>query len=277
VRSSYVLKGLSALDTPLILRDSADVLIFPGLDNHGYVVGLASSMRSVEEALRLRYRIFNLEMGEGLRSSEISGMDRDRFDDQMSHLVLIDKHSGEMVGTYRMQTVTRALAGEGIYSAQEYDLTALQPYFNQLIELGRACLTPEHRTVAAVLHMWQGIACYLLMNKCRYLFGCVSITSADPDDGWRALRTIRSRGWLHGDLFVPARPEYNCGALNRESDLALDGSVALPPLFRAYSKIGAKVISEPALDRDFGTIDFLMMLDGLEVKKSTLDVLNDTP
>jgi putative hemolysin len=37
--------------------------------------------------------------------------------------------------------------------------------------------------------------------------------------------------------------------------------VRAPKLLRAYLTIGAKICSEPAIDRDFKTIDFLTLLD----------------
>ncbi|HUX05912.1 MAG TPA: GNAT family N-acyltransferase [Acidobacteriota bacterium] len=273
VYSSFVSRELTSPDDPWVCRERADIYTFPAVKSSKYVLGLAGSSRCVEEALRLRYRIFNLELGEGLQSSADTGVDRDCFDEQMSHLVLLDRNSGEMVGTYRMQTARRAFEVKGIYSAREYDLSPLEPCYNGLIELGRACLAAGHRTLAAVLHMWQGIASYVLMNDCRYLVGCISITSNNPDDGWRAMETIRSRGYLHPEIFLRARPEYGCGPAPREENECPGESIALPPLFRAYARMGAKVISEPALGREFGTVDFLMFLDGFEVKKSTLDVL----
>ncbi len=37
--------------------------------------------------------------------------------------------------------------------------------------------------------------------------------------------------------------------------------VRAPKLLRAYLTIGAKICSEPAIDREFKTIDFLTLLD----------------
>ena len=54
----------------------------------------------------------------------------------------------------------------------------------------------------------------------------------------------------------------------------LGNAIPLPKLFRAYMSLGAQVISEPALDREFGTVDFLVMLDGHWVALSKLDVLD---
>ena len=251
----------------------ADICLFPELSQKRYLVGIASSRKCIEAALRLRYSIFNLELGEGLAESAATGMDEDRFDEQMTHLVMLDRRSNELVGTYRMQTVEQAMAGEGLYSAREYDLTPLEPYFDRLVELGRACLSRKHRSVTALLNLWLGIGAFMNMHGCRYLFGCCSLTSTDPYDGWRAMKTIRRKGCLHPEIFLRANEGYSCGDPSRENDPEIGKAVPLPKLFRTYIRVGTQVISEPALDREFGTVDFLVMLDGLTVKKSTLDVL----
>jgi len=253
-------------------RGEADIYAFPSAKRGKYITGIAGTRRCVEEALRLRFKVFNIELGEGLDSSRETGLDEDEFDDQMTHLVLFHKRSGELVGTYRMQTVTQAMAAGGIYSAREYDLEQLEPYFDKLVELGRACLAVEHRKLAAIINLWLGIGGFMNLHNSRYLFGCCSLTSANPDDGWRALKTIRRKGYLHPELLLPAKEAYSCGPASRENDPELS-AIPLPKLFRAYIRIGSEVISEPAIDREFGTVDFLVLLDGYRVKKKTLDVL----
>ena len=253
-------------------RGEADIYAFPSANRGKYITGIAGTRRCVEEALQLRFRIFNIELGEGLNSSRDTGLDEDEFDDQMTHLVLLHRHSGELVGTYRMQTVAQAMAAGGMYSAREYDLTQLEPYFDKLVELGRACLAAEHRKLAAIMNLWLGIGAFMNLHASRYVFGCCSLTSVDPDDGWRALKTIRSNGHLHPELLLPANEAHSCGPASRENDPELS-AIPLPKLFRAYMRIGTKVISEPAIDREFGTVDFLVLLDGHRVKKKTLDVL----
>jgi putative hemolysin len=62
---------------------------------------------------------------------------------------------------------------------------------------------------------------------------------------------------------VQPRPGYECLALNAEP-LGF-GEVKLPKLFATYLGIGAKVCSAPAIDRRFRTIDFLVVLDVLEL------------
>jgi putative hemolysin len=44
-------------------------------------------------------------------------------------------------------------------------------------------------------------------------------------------------------------------------DQLAEDVVEIPKLLRAYLAIGAKICGPPALDRQFGTIDFLTLLD----------------
>lgn len=252
------------------LWNEVDVLRLPRLKTDRYILGFACSDRSVRLAQRLRFEVFNLELKEGLESSFESGLDIDPFDAQMDHMVLLDREGREIVGTYRLQTVRKGLAQRGLYASEEYDLKALEPLYDDLVECGRACLAPAHRNFAALHMLWLGIAGYLELCGQRYLFGCCSLNTTDPDDGWRAMKTIRAQEYLHKSLFLPAQPTYCCGDPAREFDPELGDAIRLPKLFSAYMRLGCEVISQPALDRDFGTVDFLILLDQDTVKMSTL-------
>ena len=250
-----------------------DVVTFSGQPDGPYIAGLACSDRCVMEAQRLRYEVFNVELGEGLSESAVTGLDQDPFDRQMSHLVLLERAAGAVIGTYRVQTALHALKHDGLYSAGEFQLAGLAPYFDRTIELGRACIATDHRRFAAVLVLWLGIGGFMNMHRQRYLFGCCSLTSSDPDDGWRAMKTIRAKDYLHPDIMLAANDSCSCGPGSREFDEDLGEALLLPKLFRAYVRLGAKVVSEPAIDREFGTVDFLVFLDGYEVTLARLDVL----
>ncbi len=246
-----------------------DILALPDTANSVYVTGFAVSPRAVDAALRLRYRVFNLELGEGLSSSAIEGLDRDAFDEQMAHLLVMERATGEIAGTYRLQTVDHALAHGGLYTAQEYSLDTQNPYVRLGVECGRACLAPEHRCMSALLLLWRGMAEFMRLHNKRYLFGCCSLTTTDPMDGWRAMKTIRNAGLLHPDFYAEARPAFSCGP---QPD-RVEHELRLPKLFRTYVRLGALVASGPALDGDFGTVDFLVMQDSYDI---TLSRLNTT-
>jgi len=253
--------------------NQADLLVPEDRQGSNYVAGFANSDRCVDLALRLRYEVFNVELGEGLAQSSVTGHDRDEFDEQMTHIVLYHNPTGRIVGTYRTQTIDHAFRNKGIYASQLFQLGPIEPYFPKTIELGRACLAQDHRSLQAILALWTGIGDFMNLFDQKYLFGCCSLTTQDPDDGWRAMKTIRAKGHLHTELFVSAQPTHKCGLPTREFDADLGPAIRLPKLFRTYMGLCAKVVSEPAIDRDFGTVDFLILMNGKQVNLSKLDII----
>jgi len=73
-----------------------------------YAVRFAASQEEIRKALRLRYKVFNLELQEGLARAHATGMDEDEFDEVCDHLIVVEESSDAVVGTYRMQTGTMA-------------------------------------------------------------------------------------------------------------------------------------------------------------------------
>jgi putative hemolysin len=223
-----------------------------------YRTRVARSAADLDAVLRLRYEVFNLELDEGLRSSHLTGRDRDAFDAQCDHLLVEDQGSGEVVGTYRMQTAERAREGIGFYSAGEFDLSGLTtPVLDRSVEIGRACIAREHRSRSVLFLLWRALAGYVIEHRKRYLFGCSSLTSQDPAAGLCAFEEFRASGHLHSQLRVEPLPGLGCEAATP----APAGSVRIPILFRTYLRHGALVCGPPAIDRAFRTIDFLTILD----------------
>lgn len=235
------------------------------LREHGYVVRLARTQEEVEAAMRLRYEIFNLELGEGLAESEATGMDKDRFDAHCHHLLLMPEGSDEVVGTYRMQTRAMAQAGEGWYCDTEFELDALGDAALDLgVELGRACVSLKHRGGAALFALWRGVIRYCVMREARYIFGCCSLTSTDPETGRLADAWLRGRGKFNTKFNVPVRPNYSCG--EQPVEPAELEAFSLPRLFASYVRYGSLPCSGPALDLEFGTVDFLVVFDMEDVE-----------
>jgi putative hemolysin len=98
---------------------------FPTLETREgrYLVRFARTREEIDAALKLRFEIFNLELGEGLASSFHTGRDLDEYDEYCHHLIILDTDQTQIVGTYRMQTYEMAPAGNGFYSATEFDFT----------------------------------------------------------------------------------------------------------------------------------------------------------
>lgn len=221
-----------------------------------YQVKIAELADQITSAQRLRYEVFNLELGEGLAASRLNGLDCDAYDLQCDHLIVEETNSGRIVGTYRLQTGDTAGAGIGYYSEQEFDLSPYEPYRGQVLELGRACIHREHRRRSVLDLLWKGIAAYAKERDCGYLLGCSSLTSQDPAEGWAVYRLLEP-----GHL---APPEFRTSPLPHcriQEGGAVMENVKVPRLFAAYLRIGACIAGPPAIDRDFGTIDFLTLLD----------------
>jgi len=220
-----------------------------------YRLRIAESRGDVEAAQRLRYQVFNVEMGEGLASAAETGMDVDRFDDVCDHLLVEEIASNTLVGTYRVQMGDRALAGAGFYSAQEFDFTPFLPRAAELVELGRACVHKQHRNLIVLGLLWKGIAHYAKAHGGRYLMGCSSLTSQDPAEGMALFNTLKDRYFADPDWQTRPMPGYECCAE------PLTTPVRAPKLMSAYFSLGAKICSAPALDAEFKTIDFLTLVD----------------
>lgn len=219
-----------------------------------YQVRLAASRDERRAAQRLRFRVFNLELGEGLARSHASGFDEDEFDAVCDHLVVCERESACVVGTYRLQTGAMARAGLGYYSEREFEFAPFESRRDRIVELGRACIDSAHRSFAVLSLLWRGIAAYALERGARYLVGCSSLTSQDEAAGAAAWRRLRGHA-VEGDLLTRPRAGFVCGLANEGPP------PEIPRLLTAYLALGAQLCGPPAIDREFGTIDFLTWLD----------------
>lgn len=240
------------IETGAKASDKGDLRLEAG----NYIARLALTEQERNAAYRLRFRVFNLELNEGLESAYIDGYDKDRFDDVCDHLIIEEKTTGEIVGTYRIQMGDVAGANFGYYSEQEFDFAPYESMRSEIVELGRACIQREHRA-SEVLHLlWRGIARYALMNGGRYMMGCCSLTSQDPDKGYAVHDSLKD--WtVAPELQTVARGQF---VMPERVTMPAEQQRA-PKLLRAYLTIGAKICSGPAIDREFKTIDFLTILD----------------
>ena len=207
--------------------------------------------------MSLRFEVFNLELNEGLASSHATGLDEDEFDDVCDHLIVVEENSGSVVGTYRMQTGASAGRHLGYYGAGEFDFAPYEPIRDSLVELGRACVHRDHRSIVVISMLWKEIVRYALDQNARYLIGCSSLTSQDPAHG----QAIYQRFSREGHIAVPEFITNPLPAFRLEDVEAMVDCPPPPKLLRAYLGVGAKICSTPAIDRAFGTIDFLTMID----------------
>lgn len=238
-----------------------------------YRVRLAQTAEDRVAACRLRFKVFNIELGEGLDSSYETGLDTDHFDDCCEHLLVEDKQqenpSRRIVGTYRMQSGLTAALNLGYYSEQEFDFAPYEPLRPGILELGRASIDREHRTPEVLTLLWRGIAQYANDMGLRYLVGCSSLNSKNPADGWQLYRQLEHyrvspefETLPTVEFACPSEPEgKDAQPSPSESKDSETEAVKVPKLLKTYLAIGARIAAPPAWDRAFGTIDFLTLLD----------------
>ena len=237
-----------------------------------YRLRLAEGVEDRDAACRLRFRVFNIELGEGLESSYLTGLDTDEFDLCCEHLLVEDKleenPAKRIVGTYRMQSGMVAARNFGYYSEQEFNFAPYETLRAGILELGRASIDRDHRTPEVLTLLWRGIAQYANDMGLRYLIGCSSLNSKDPAEGWQVYRQLEHYR-VSPEFATHPTAAYACPAeLEADTQQPLsDGEacvaaqVKVPKLLKTYLAIGARIAAPPAWDRAFGTIDFLTLLD----------------
>ncbi len=264
------------LDAP-VFPHHADAIPPGTIEAGAYELRFAWTRSDLHAVQALRFRVFNEELGEGLADSRQTGRDEDARDPWFHHLMIVHRTSGAVVGTYRLQTAVMAATRFGFYSATLFELGAMPgAVLNGAVEIGRACVDPQHRSGRVLRLLWRGLARYLQWNEKRYLFGCCSLPGTAPavaSDAWRALHARRA---MHDRILVKPRPQVSALAddgRHRPLINAAALTAPLPPLFDGYLALGAKVCGAPATDREFGTTDFLVLLDVLELDQRTYQSL----
>ena len=229
-----------------------------------YVSRLVRNPQELEAVLRLRFDVFKRELSKN-RTAQ-SGIDIDQYDLTCEHLIVFEKETGRAVGTYRINSIESAKEPAGFYASSEFGIEDLPAeILNGAVELGRACIAKNHRNTRVLFLLWKGLANYLTVTKKRYLFGCCSIFTQDGEVAANVLERLERKGHIHESIKVKPRDDKVC----IPKDFVPDGekTIELPALVNIYLRIGAKICGEPAIDRDFQTIDFFVVFDLNRINK----------
>lgn len=218
-------------------------------------VETAQSEDDVLAAQRLRYLVFAQEMGAQLESAE-QGLDRDRLDAYCHHLLVREAQTREVVGCTRILTDEQAVRAGGFYSQSEFDLSRILPLPGKVMEVGRTCIHPDFRSGGAIGTLWSGLAEFMTRHEMQYMMGCASVSLADGGYQAHALMAqIRERYLSPHEL--RAFPLRELPQLNIDTPV----KAQIPPLLKAYLRLGVYVCGEASWDPDFNVADFFILLD----------------
>ncbi|WFE42154.1 GNAT family N-acyltransferase [Micromonospora sp. WMMD998] len=229
------------------------------LTTSGYTLLIADDPTLVAAAQRLRHDVFAGELGATLTPGT-AGLDTDEFDAHCDHLVVLREGTDEVVGTYRLLPPGRT---DRRYADGEFDLGPLDPLRGDLVEAGRSCVHPDHRTGAVINLMWAGICRYLHLRGSRWLGGCASVPVTDGGTAAAEVWTqVTARHLAPPPLRVTPRRPWFAEAPATATPAALTPAqrrALVPPLLRGYLRLGAWIAGEPAYDPDFGCADFYVL------------------
>jgi putative hemolysin len=237
-----------------------------------FEVKIAVDPKEIEEAQRLRFQVFNVELNKGLKSSYERGLDIDEFDPFCDHLIVRDLKSGAVVGTYRLLRGAEARRHIGFYSEKEFDLTRIKQLDGELLELGRSCARKDFRDRALIPLMWEAIVEQVRKYQVRYLFGCGSLYTTDVAEVSEMFSLLKSKYYTAKALRVEPVESCRFAGLNERAQSIDEAALfqKLPSLIKGYLRIGAQVAGPPALDAEFGTADFFLLLDFASLKEEYL-------
>ena len=223
----------------------------------------------VAAAQALRYRVFYEEMG--ARPSPAMARlrrDFDDFDDVCDHLLVSDMArtaAERVVGTYRLLRDDVARASGGFYTADEYDIA---PFLERLApdarvcEIGRSCVHTAYRNNATIQLLWRGLAHYYAEHGSTHIIGCASLPGTDVAALALPLSFLYHRHLAPPETRVRALPgRYQSMDLMAPEDIdARQALRVMPPLIKAYLRLGGVVGDGAVVDSQFQTTDVFIVL-----------------
>jgi putative hemolysin len=225
---------------------------------------LATTISDIRTSQALRYRVFAEELGATVDGAD-RGYDEDRFDAFCQHLLVREGGSGRVIASTRLLLDHQAESAGGFYSAGEFELGPILELSGRRLEIGRTCVDPGYRQGAAIAVLWAGLAEFVKSNRVDMLFGCASVNMSD---GGTHAQAIMNHVRQHA--MTPA----DCRVVPRNPLPALPGndtervSAPLPPLLKAYFRLGARACGEPCYDPDFNCADILVLAKVNEIDAS---------
>lgn len=235
-----------------------------------FEIRITRDKAEVVAAQKLRFDIFNLEMKMGVDSSFQRGLDADDYDPLCEHLIVRDTKSGRVVGTYRLLPGSEALKDARFYSETHFNLENIKKLEGEVLELGRSCVHKDYRNRAVIDVMWQALADYMRSHHVRYVFGCPRLHTTDHREVSEFFALLRNRYYAPEEIRVRPLPGKSFADLSEKIEVQDPRALflRLPSLIKGYLRFGALLCGPPALDLNFGTAYFFLLLDVRKMSSS---------
>lgn len=238
------------------------------VDTSRFTIKTADSWNEFLQVIKLRHEVF---IREGLKKRTALRVDLDKFDFVCDHLIIVEKATSRVVGTYRLIS---SHVSKDYYSESEFYLKDFLKRPGTKLELGRACIHQDYRNGITMTLLWRGLVEYMKATKTDYLFGCSSIKTIDPLQTAFIYKFLQERGHTTDVYGIHPTKKYAFKKM-REFLKSMEGLVTgvqgdslVPSLLKSYLNAGAKVCGEPALDKPFHCVDFFTVLETKNISDS---------
>ena len=225
-----------------------------GLKKGRYVARLAQSETDIRAAQSLRHLAFH----------GAEGLDADQYDVICSHILIEERKSGQLVCCFRMLPLAAGNEISRSYSAQFYELSALEAFEGSMVEMGRFCIHPDCNDPDILRVAWAAMTGYVDDNNIEMLFGCSSFKGTDADPYLDSFAVLRDKH-LAPKRWVPrikAPKVFQFAARLRKKPDLKRAQLKMPPLLRTYLMMGGWVSDHAVVDHDMNT---LHVFTGLEI------------
>ncbi|MDP5306857.1 GNAT family N-acetyltransferase [Paracoccus spongiarum] len=228
-----------------------------------YQARLADTPADIRAAQRLRWLCFMAGNGAADDGQQI---DRDALDDTCQHMLVEDAASGHLVCTFRFLRLSGGAEIARSYSAQFYNLAALERFDGPMVEMGRFCIHPDHRDPDIIRTAWAAMTRYVDAAGIEMLFGCSSFIGTEPEDHAEAFAMLKERHLAPRRWWprVKAPRVFRFArALRLRKPDPKRAMAAMPPLLRSYLAMGGWVSDHAVVDPALRTMH---VFTGVEIR-----------
>ncbi len=218
-----------------------------------YAVRASQSEADIRAAQALRALCFGLD----------TTHDIDPFDDVCTHIMIHSNVDGRLLCCFRMLPLCGSEISRS-YSAQYYELSALESYGGKMVEMGRFCVHPDVTDPDILRVAWGAMTAYVDENGVELLFGCSSFAGTETEQYLDAFAMLKARHlapkrWLPR---VKAPHVFRFAARLRRKPDAKKAMLRMPPLLRTYLMMGGWVSDHAVVDDKMNT---LHVFTGVEI------------
>lgn len=222
-----------------------------GLKKGGYVARQAAGPADILAAQDLRARCFGVST------------DADNYDDRCTHILVHRVSDKALVCCFRLMPLTGSTIWRS-YSAQYYELSALEAFDGKMVEMGRFCIDPDAADPDILRVAWGAMTAYVDRCGIELLFGCSSFEGTETTEYLDAFAMLKARHlaptrWLPR---VKAPKVFRYAARLRRKPNAKEAMLRMPPLLRTYLMMGGWVSDHAVVDDEMNT---LHVFTGVEI------------